>query len=256
MRDMLEGRTLVRAVRQEYVHREVMVVPKTERFEMRLDEEILGRVERWREVEAGGISRSEAMRQLVEIGLATGSKESVRFSDGEKIIILMLRDLYAHLKVKDPEIDPTFLGEVIWGGHYWAPKWELTGVFHDYADDPRVLKETVDILEMWESMERAYSKLGKKDKELVEKEAEPLGKSVRFPGFDGNNESAHLGIAGFLVKKMGRFSTFKGRDLNSHLPLLPGYRQMLPVFEGIRERWPGGELGATQIVALLKAIRR
>ena len=42
---------------------------KTERFELRLDAETLERIDKWRSERSDSLSRSEAMRQLVEAGL-------------------------------------------------------------------------------------------------------------------------------------------------------------------------------------------
>jgi hypothetical protein len=53
---------------------------------------------------------------------------------------------------------------------------------------------------MWYFIESAYSKLSKKEKDRVEKEAYPFGKPVTFPGFDGNNESDYLGVARYLTR--------------------------------------------------------
>lgn len=230
-----------------------MVSLKTERFEMRLDDEVLTRVDKWRGLQYDVPSRSESMRRLVEIGLTATSRDSVQLSDGEKLIIVMLRDVYKHMKMDRGEIDPDFISEVIWGGHYWAPRWEMQGMFHDHADDPREVREVVNILDMWDLIERGHEKLPKKDKDRVEKDAEPFGKHVKFMGFDGNNEGTHMSIARFLVEKMGRFQRFKERDLNSHMPSVGTYRRMLSVFEPMRKALVGGDLNATQIIAILKA---
>ena len=42
---------------------------KTERFEMRLEEEVLQRVDKWRASETDYPWRAEAMRRLLEFGL-------------------------------------------------------------------------------------------------------------------------------------------------------------------------------------------
>ena len=230
------------------------MVGKTERFEMRVEEEILDRVDEWREKNGAGLSRAEAMRQLIEAGLARGKRDVVIFSDGEKLILLMLRDLFKQLKVRS-DIDPEFISEVIWGGHYWAPKWELAGVFHGHEDDPRHLDLVLDVLEMWESIERGFEKLDKKEKDRVQVEAEPFGKNVKFPGFDGNGESTYLGIAHFLVNKMERFTRFSGREMNSHCPSLDMHKRLLRVFAPMKETRGFGELTAPQIITLLKAKR-
>jgi uncharacterized protein YfbU (UPF0304 family) len=230
------------------------MTPKSERFEMRLDEETLGRIDKWRAKENDVPSRAEAIRRLIEGGLerAQDGNQNVRFTDGEKLIAMMMRDVYKHLKIRG-EVDPEFVGDVMFGGHYWAPRWNMHGVFHEYEDDPRDVRFVVDVLDMWTFIEHAYGKLSAKEKRVVEKEAEPFGKNPRFIGFDGNNESAHLGISQFLIHKMNRFSKFKDRELNSHSPVIDAYRRMLNVFEPMRKRLDGIELSVDQLAAILKA---
>lgn len=225
---------------------------KSERFEMRLDADIIGRVDQWRAQQPNLPTRAEAMRRLVETGLAKAGSESVQFSDGEKLIAFMLRDIYKHLKING-EIDPEFVSDVLCGGHYWAPKWEMTGIYHNHEDDPRDVRFVVDVLDMWSFIEEGYEALSKKDKDRVEKEASPFGKHVKFAGFDGNHEVPLLGIARFFPEKLDRFTRFQGRSLNSHAPKSDTYRRMLHVFEPIRRTLVGVGLNATQIIALLNA---
>jgi uncharacterized protein YfbU (UPF0304 family) len=220
-----------------------------ERFEMRLDEDTLATMDKWRAKQNDLPSRAEAMRRLVELGLTKTTNEAVRFSDGEKLLATMMRDVYKHFKIKG-EVDPDFISEVICHGHYWAPKWEMGGLFSDYEDDIRDVHFVVSVLEMWRSIEYAYEKLSKEDKERVEKEAEPFSKDVQFMGFDGNNETSHMGIARFFVEKMGRWSQFKGRELNSHMPTLATYRRMLAVFEPMHA--VGAGLDVDQLIQVLK----
>ena len=181
---------------------------------------------------------------------------TVNFSDGEKLLALMMRDIYRHFKLSGGEIDPEFVGAVIVGGHYWAPRWDMQGLFHDHEDDLRDVRLVVDILDMWSFVESAHSKLSKKEKDRVEKEAEPFGKNVQLLGFDGNNESAHMGIAQFLIEKMNRFTRFKGRDLNSHMPTLSTYSRTLSKFAPIRAGLVGTGLDAGQLITILKAKMR
>lgn len=51
--------------------------PKTERFEMRIDTEILAAIDRWRK-SMGDMPRAEAIRTLVRIGLVA---KDVTFTD-------------------------------------------------------------------------------------------------------------------------------------------------------------------------------
>lgn len=226
---------------------------KSERFELRIDEEQLARIRAWAEEQEPRPTGAEAVRRLIDLGLATGSPRSVHFTDGEKMLILMMNDLYKHLRVKDPDSDSEFLAQVIYGGHYWAPRWKLTGVFHDHVDDPRELDHVVDVLDMWEWLELSHEQLSAAERKRVATEAATFGKDVRFRGFDGNAESSQMGIARFLIEKLERFTRFKGRDLNAHHETFTQYRRMLKVFLPMRETLMGGRLTADQIIAVVNA---
>src|ERR1700693_5235013 len=107
----------------------------TERFEMRLSQSVLEEVDSWRARQGDVPSRSEAVRRLVEEGLASRSRErQIKIADGEKLILIMLCQLFKHLKVKDGEIDPAFVEAVIFGGHYWGLDWKYSGLFHGHED--------------------------------------------------------------------------------------------------------------------------
>lgn len=221
--------------------------PKTERFEVRLEPSTIERIDQWASRQPDRPNRSDALRRLVERALET------KIDDGDRLVIMMLRDIQKSLKIKNLEVDPDFLADVIVGGHYWALDWEYTGLFHDHVDNRQVLHEVVDVLGMWSFLEEGYEMLSASEKARVEKEADPFGKYVSFTGFDGNNESEHMGIALFLVEKMDRFSRFKGRDMNSHHPAIEAYASMLAVFEPIRSTLVGRRLSVTEIISILKA---
>lgn len=225
---------------------------KSERFELRIDEEQLSRVDEWAGDQPDRPTRAEAVRRLVNFGLSAGSSRAVHFSDGEKMLILMMGDLFKTLKIVDPNSDPDFLAEVIYGGHYWAPKWDMQGVFHDHVDNPRDLSHVVDVLDMWSFIEEAYERLSSAQKTTITEEVGAWATDVKFHGFDGNNESSQMSIARFLVDKMDRFTRFKGRDLNSHCPTYNRYGGMLDVFKPMRASLVGGGLSVQQLVTLLK----
>ncbi len=105
---------------------------------------------------------------------------------------------------------------------------------------------------MWSFIEEGYKKLSPEDKARVASEAESFGKHVQFTGFDGNNETEYYGIARFLIDDLERFSIFKGRDLNSHMPSIDRYRRMNAIFEPMRALLTHGGLGTAQIIELLK----
>ena len=225
---------------------------KSERFEMRLDREIVQQVDEWRTEQLDRPSRAEAVRRLVGTGLAVLRQSDNRMSAGEVLILMMMRDLYKHLGAKG-EIDPDFVAQTIWGGHFWGLSWEYSGLFHGHVDKRQTVDEVLDLMEMWHFIESGYDNLSKQERQNLESDVGPRGKDVRFPGFDGNNESEQLGIAKFLVERLDRFQRFKGRDLNSHFPSIDTYRRMWPVFEPMRTTLAGGELTYRRLVQILKA---
>jgi uncharacterized protein YfbU (UPF0304 family) len=223
---------------------------KTERFEMRLDQAVVEQVDHWRSSQNDLPSRAEAVRRLIESALAP-PKDRVQFTDGEKLITIILCDIYNHLKIKG-NIDPKLVSSAIHGGHLWALRWELSGLLHGHVDDPREVTEVVDILDMWSFIEEAFETFSKKDLEVIKK-ADTRFASGKFLGFDGNNEGTHRSIALFLTRDMNRFSRFKDRELNSHSPVLDSYRRMFKVFEPIRVTLVGHGMNAAQVIQVLKA---
>ena len=225
---------------------------KMERFEMRVDPHMVQRVDAWRAEQPDMPSRAEAMRRLADTGLAVLGKGSVRISHGERLTLVMLRDLYKHLEVKG-EIDPDFVEAAIGGGHHWGLAWEYEGLFQDDVDREEVVNEVTDVLTMWYLIEASLDCLSDERKRELEQATGRRGRNVKFRGFDGNNEYKHLGIARFLIENLGRFATFKGRDLNSHSPSIGRYRRMLEAFKPMKQTLVGRELSISEIVDLLMA---
>ena len=176
----------------------------------------------------------------------------VTLSAGERLILLMLCEIYEHLKIKG-ETDTKLIKEAIFSGNIWGLEWELTGVFH--GDDCReeVVSETVDILQMWERLEQSFIHLSTGDKASLTDL--PFGDDLRFPGFDGNNECDHISVAHFLVDTLGRFKHFKGRAFDAHMQTLDGHRRMLVVFQPILQQVLNKDFSSSQIADVLKVWR-
>ena len=228
-----------------------------ERCEMRIDSELLDRLDVWRASEDDAPSRAEAVRRLIEAGLAHDNKGRVpQLSDGEKLIAVMLADVLKGLKVESG-VDVGLVEKVIYGGHYWALGWEMPGLFHGHVDKQNRVRFVVDVLDMWEFLEEAFERLTDADKARLAKDCEPFGKQVDFPGFDGNNEAEHLSIARFLINDLERFSRFRQghRDLNSHHPTLESYGRMVRAFEPIRRNLVGRRMSVEELTTVLNARR-
>lgn len=225
---------------------------RTERLELRLDDELAQRVDEWME-STGANSRSDAVRQLLSLGLDNVTGKSIHLTAGDKLNFMVLRDIAKHLKVQG-ETDLDFVAESIYGGHTWAPAWEMNGLFHNHVDRPADVSLVVDTLDMWDFIEARIEKLTPEETEKLK--AANHGFLPKFAGFDGNNESSLMSIARFLVEKMDRFSRFKKRDFNSHAPTAARYRRMTTAFGPIRATLDFGRtLGVNQIIELLKVER-
>lgn len=175
----------------------------------------------------------------------------MKISDGEKLILLMLSELYEKLGI-DGEIEPEFVRSAIFSNNIWAIPWKYSGIPFEDQDDPEIVKEVLNILDMWSLIEHSYALLSEKDKKHLEDIAAPFGKDPKFPGFDGNNESSYMGTASFIVNDLDRFEEFKGRNFNSHCPSLDGHRRMLATLDEIRESMDFGPLSTEDLAKILK----
>jgi uncharacterized protein YfbU (UPF0304 family) len=174
----------------------------------------------------------------------------MKITDGEKLIILMLSELYEKVGISG-EIDPDFIKSAIFSENFWGIPWKYPGIPFDDQDTPEVITEVLDILDMWSTLEFCYAKLSDEDKAHLKDAAEPFGKDPRFNGFDGNHEGTYMGAAMFIVNDLNRFDEFKGRDFNSHMASVDSYKRMLSVFEPILGR-KSLDLSVEDLASILK----
>jgi uncharacterized protein YfbU (UPF0304 family) len=224
----------------------------TERFEMRIDSELLDRLDQWRSSEDDSPSRAEAVRRLLENGLAHDSRgRAPRLSDGEKLIAMMLAELIEKTGLP-VETDVAHVQKAIVGGHYWSLAMEMPGIFHGHTDKQTRVRFVTDVLDMWTFIEEAHEKLSDDERADLEKAGFT---HVTFPGFDGNNEGEYLSIARHWTDDLSRFGRFDGRSLNSHHPVVEGYAEMYAVFEPIRAKLIGRCMSLSELQTVLAARR-
>ncbi len=173
----------------------------------------------------------------------------MEFSDGEKLIITMLCEIYKHFDIKS-DLEPEFIEDAIHSGHPWGLKWEYPGLFNTGEVSEATASEVVEVLQMWMNIELSYSELSDADQLKVKAEATSF--DVTFRGFDGNNEDQY-GVALFLINKLGRFEHFKGRSLNAHSRTMDLHRRMLRVYESIISSSHTHLLTPDQLIELLKS---
>ena len=176
----------------------------------------------------------------------------MKLSQGERLILVMLCEIYEKLGIKG-DVDAKLVRSAINSGNLWGLQWRYQGIFDVEDKNREIVTQVVKILDMWWVIESSYARFTKAEKEKVAASKTPFAKNVRFPGFDGNNEREHLSVAHFLIDDLDRFTGFRGRDLNSHMPSLGMYQRMLEVFEPMRPRWGGKDPSPDDVVELLQA---
>lgn len=172
-----------------------------------------------------------------------------RPNTAEKLILLMLCDLYDRLGVKG-QVDADFVREeILSGGHYWALDRKFGPVFTDTFVSEEIAHETAQILSMWDTLEHIYEDLSEEGRKQIEEE---WGEPPLFRGFYANEEIEHLSVADCMINRLDLFSRFKGRELDSHMPGgLAAYGRMLKAFNQAMEQF-SRDLTASQVIAILR----
>jgi uncharacterized protein YfbU (UPF0304 family) len=108
-------------------------------------------------------------------------------------------------------------------------------------DDGRLVLGILDLYRAIEDVKRSTQ-----DKKLLEHDY------AFFRGFDGNNETEHMGFCRFLIEKQGKFQEqkpylLKNDNLNSHCQMIDKYRRMLDAAKTI-DIWNMSAMQALQIL--------
>ena len=179
----------------------------------------------------------------------------MKISAAEKLILTMLSDIGEKIGLSDSHgIDPKFIKAAIFSENLWAIGWNYCD-YKEESEDPPEVKDVVNYLDMWSFIEEAYEKMDPAEREELKTKASPFGDNPTFPGFDGNNEHRHSSVASFMVDYLDRFSRFKGRIINSHMPTIDGYNRMHKVFEPIRPTLHSRRLSVSEVATILNARR-
>ena len=135
-------------------------------------------------------------------------------------------------------------------GNTWALSCaaEFMHIYSDSPDKlPELVKQVFDILDMWITIENSIHMLSIHERDALQDD----NAQMRFDGFDGNHETTAMGIAEFAIRKLGKFSWFKDRDVNAHSQRLPSYIRMLSVYKPINQTIQDRLLNKDQLRAVL-----
>jgi uncharacterized protein YfbU (UPF0304 family) len=177
---------------------------------------------------------------------------TMNLSEGELLILAMLCDIHKALNLKGA-IDPDTLRPLILDAESTVVARGTNGVTGNHRERTAIATEVSEILDMWSAIERGYKHLSADEKRNVEAEAGPLGRGVRFSGFDAESEIDYRDIAHVLIEETGQFERFQGRNLDAHMPALAGYRRMLRLYGPMRSVSGDRRLDVRQIIALANA---
>ncbi|RZL61376.1 MAG: YfbU family protein [Variovorax sp.] len=125
--------------------------------------------------------------------------------------------------------------------HY---KWILEHVWDDLPEEE--CRKVLDALDLYRGILSSFDALKEKDGISESK--------VRFPGFDGNNESHYLAYARYFIVDLERYEELirdqEYPDFNSHCPMLETYGRMTSMWQS----WQSPHnMSAAQIRTLLEA---
>lgn len=179
----------------------------------------------------------------------------MKLSDAEKLTVSILCEIHTALKLNQDGMDSKFISKAIDTGNEWAISYRY-GDFLGFKDTtlPSEVSYVYNILDMWGFIEEAAEELTQDEKKELEQKAAPFGKSLKFPGFDGNNESRYHSIAHFIANETDGFGgRFAKRDLNSHTRRVDVYQRMYEHFQPWRDNYPERPLNVDELVMLLNA---
>lgn len=81
----------------------------------------------------------------------------MKLTDGEKLILMMLAELFMHLKIKDG-IDPALVARAISDGQPWALKAEYSAFLGGEDTEESIVEETGKIMSMWSFIESSWTR--------------------------------------------------------------------------------------------------
>lgn len=148
----------------------------------------------------------------------------MKYSQAEKLQIMMLCEIYRHLGIKD-SFNPDLIEEIILSDNYWALEWEyFISSEQRIPDDVQLV---TDIIKMYDTLKFTYENLSSKDKNDI-LNAIPdfsIQHYLAFQGFHPEVEKRYFNITQML-KEM-QCCDHITITLRSSQPMLAIYKSLL-----------------------------
>jgi hypothetical protein len=88
--------------------------------------------------------------------------------------------MFISISASKGAVDPDLVHEAMYGGHAGGLRMEYPDVLGSTETEPSIVRETIDILDMWHHIEADWAKLSKSDRKLVAAEVERIAKNHDF----------------------------------------------------------------------------
>lgn len=165
----------------------------------------------------------------------------MKLTKAERLILANQYRILAHLDSQDAKSYERHV-EALESGFESAIEALFSSIFDGI--DSRDCSLVVRAMALYDALQRSQKNL-----------AEGAGVStedVRFPGFDGNNETEYMAYARYVVEREERFTYLEpvGGSFNSHMPFVERYRAMLREWKEMGESY---DLSENQIKRLLNS---
>ncbi|WP_290008441.1 YfbU family protein [Acinetobacter pittii] len=140
----------------------------------------------------------------------------IELTDKERLFLANQHEILGHLN-KDNSDYHFKLAEQLRDGHEWLYSQSFDNFSENLPDDAAEL--VLNILQIYEMIQDAYD--GLSDKSLISEH------QIKFPGFDGNNETEFMGFVDALEKDNRFVDVIQTGNRNSHSPKVHVYERMI-----------------------------
>ena len=146
----------------------------------------------------------------------------IELTDKERLFLANQHEILGHLN-KDNSDYHFKLAEQLRDGHEWLYSQSFDNFSENLPDDAAEL--VLNILQIYEMIQDAYD--GLSDKSLISEH------QIKFPGFDGNNETEFMGFVDALEKDNRFVDVIQTGNRNSHSPKVHVYERMIAKWQAL-----------------------
>lgn len=161
----------------------------------------------------------------------------IELTDKERLFLANQHEILGHLN-KDNSDYHFKLAEQLRDGHEWLYSQSFDNFSENLPDDAAEL--VLNILQIYEMIQDAYD--GLSDKSLISEH------QIKFPGFDGNNETEFMGFVDALEKDNRFVDVIQTGNRNSHSPKVHVYERMISKWQAFGKPY---NLTTEQLIEIL-----